>query len=125
MPDAALLAIARATACALARIEMRLQAIEEHLARGEVSEPHTALVDAIREIFGTAAFTASGLLTIAREHPHGDLSLALEQVVDLNSPAPQIALGRLLRRLPDLEAVGGRRGALLFRLRDCGGGGPA
>jgi len=119
MPDAALLAIARATACALARIEMRLQAIEEHLSasRGELSDQYAPLLTAIGEIFGTAVFTASGLLTVAREHPHGDLSLALEQVVDLNSPAPQIALGRLLARMPGVHAVGGRRGAILFRLR--------
>jgi hypothetical protein len=77
------------------------------------------LVSALEEYFGPGVFTAHGLLTLAAEDPHGQIGVALAELIDLNaSPRSRAtALGALLRRLPELEMVAQQRGVAVYRVR--------
>lgn len=78
-----------------------------------------AFLESLEAYFGEGRFTVAGLVELAADDPHSNLSAALAEVVDLNagSRAQATALGRLLSRLPQIEVVGEARGAAVYRLR--------
>jgi len=73
------------------------------------------LEHALDQFFGSAPFTAAGVIEAA--NTDGDLFDAVNPLVDLDGDRPAVHLGRILAGLPGLERVGDRRGAGLFRLR--------
>lgn len=107
----------RAIAGALARIEGRLERIETELAaHNSAASAYTDLEHALRAYFGTkAVFTASGACMAADQD--GALFDAVSVHVDLDAPNPAIHMGRVLARCPNVERVGDKRGAGLFKLR--------
>jgi hypothetical protein len=80
------------------------------------------LVAALRVVYvpGISPFTAEGVLTLAAEDPHGELSCALAAFIDmdLEPRARAVSLGMRLSKLPDLEVVGRSGGLATYRLRD-------
>ena len=108
-------------AAGLLRIEQRLDRIEAQLSsttpRELEPDDHADLLDALRSYFGGGPFTAGTVLLAAAENR--SLGDALAEVIDMNLTrhGRAVQLGKLLSRLPGLLAVGGRRGARLFRVR--------
>ena len=117
-------------AAGLLRIEQRLDRIEAEIGRlnfeGAESDDHATveqeLTRALRDYFGGGPFTSSTVLMAAEER--GTLQEILAGVVDYNQTphARAVQLGRLLARLPGLQRVGGRRGAVLWRVRQASSG---
>lgn len=118
-------AIVQTSAPALPRTELELLAaildelrgLRADLRRKRNEAP--ALVAALNEVFGDGSFTVAGLFIEAEENPHGEIGVALAQVVDMNASARSraTALGALLARLPDVEVVAAQRGCAVYRLR--------
>jgi hypothetical protein len=101
----------------------RVAALEAAVARlqaRQVGRHVPALLDALEAYFGPGRFTAAGLLGIADDDPHGELGVALADLVDLSaSPRSRAtALGALLSRLPDVEVVAAVRGSAVYRLAE-------
>jgi hypothetical protein len=92
-----------------------LKAIHATLRRRPLADDHADLIAALAEEFGPAPFTAAGVL-MAAEEPGSEIAHALARLIDMEHPSA-ITLGRLLARLPELEAAGDRRGCRLFRVR--------
>ena len=101
----------------LLSILLELRQIRAALGRQHANAGHAELLDAIEETFGDGVFTAGGLVTEARDNPHGRISLALSGLVDMNGISTSISLGRLLARMPQLTPIGDRRGVALYQLR--------
>ena len=127
MADDALLR--QVLAAGLLRIEQRLDRIEDELSslRARTLDADAAtfdqeLIDALRGYFGGGPFTSGTVLLAAAENRN--LADALAEVIDMNLTrhGRAVQLGKLLSRLPGLLAVGGRRGARMFRLRAGSGG---
>jgi hypothetical protein len=92
----------------------RLAAAVERLAARAPATGLAALVAGIEEYFGDGCWTASGVLEVARDDPHGEVAAALTAL----GLATAIGLGRALRRAESdglVECVGDRRGVLLWR----------
>ena len=117
-------------AAGLLRIEQRLERIETAIAERNFapseSDDHATveqeLTSALRDYFGGGPFTSSTVLMAGEER--GTLQEILAGVVDYNQTphARAVQLGRLLARLPGLQRVGGRRGAVLWRVSAAGRG---
>ena len=111
-------------AAGLLRIEQRLDRIEAAINSSSSAgiEDHADLLDALRSYFGGGPFTSGTVLLAAAENRN--LADALAEVIDMNLTrhGRAVQLGKLLSRLPGLLAVGGRRGARMFRLRAGSGG---
>ena len=122
MADDALLR--QVLAAGLLRIEQRLDRIEAAINSSSSAgiEDHADLLDALRSYFGGGPFTSGTVLLAAAENR--SLGDALAEVIDMNLTrhGRAVQLGKLLSRLPGLLAVGGRRGARMFRLRAGSGG---
>jgi hypothetical protein len=111
----------RALAASLARIEMRLDAIEDQLSRARaishagVRIDHADLLEALQSYFGGASFTAGTVLMAGEDR--GELQDVLAGLIDYQQTphGRAVQLGRLLARMPGLQRVGGRRGARLWR----------
>lgn len=104
-----------------ADLAARCDRIEAALAALALAAPgrRMALVEAIADYFGDGVFTARGVLEAVEDEPHSPLAEALAAVVDMNA-SPQgraTRLGQVLARLDELELVGERRGAAVYRLR--------
>ena len=102
---------------ALLLVLAEIRGLRADLRRERVGDAHAALLDAIEATFGDGVFTAGGLITEARDNPHGGISLALSGLVDMNGTHSGISLGRLLARIPELVPIGDRRGVALYQLR--------
>lgn len=113
----------RVIAAALARIELRLARIEAEFSRrrencyGAVTTGHADLLDALAGYFGGGTLTAGTVLRAAENNR--SLQDVLAGLIDYNATphSRAVQLGRLLRRLPGLIKVGGRRGAVMYRVR--------
>jgi hypothetical protein len=94
--------------------------LKDMLARERKREALPDLVEALRAAYvpGVSRFTAQGLLDLAQENPHGELSAALSAALDMDAPGRTIALGMLFAKLPQLEVVSRGRGVCVYRLRD-------
>jgi hypothetical protein len=81
-----------------------------------------ALVAALGDYFGPGRFTAAGILEQVGEDPHGALASAVGELLDMNaSPRSRsTALGALLVRIPEIEAVAQHRGCAVYRVRTSG-----
>lgn len=98
----------------------RIAAALETIAGSErsfASADHASLTAALQDFFGAGPFTAGGILLACDESP--GLADAVADVIDMNATphGRTVQLGRLLRRLPGLVEVGGRRGAVMYRVR--------
>jgi hypothetical protein len=110
MTDPALLAL-------LTRIAVAVEGLRADLRRERAADARADLVAALADYFGPGTFTACGVLEVVAEAPTGALAFAVAAAVDLDTPSPAIALGRLFARMTALEPVGDRRGAGLYRVR--------
>lgn len=115
LPPTDALDLLRAVVAELVALRAEVRALR--LAAERRAPAEAELVAEIEEFFGPAPFTASGVLLAADESP--GLAEVLGKLVDLNAPdhARVVAVGRLLARLPGLQADGCRRGAKLYRCR--------
>jgi hypothetical protein len=92
--------------------------VREELSRRR-DESDADLVIALQEYFGDGVFTVAGILEVVDADPYHPLTSAIERSVDMkmNSQGRATKLGQILASLPDLDLVGERRGASLYRVR--------
>ena len=97
------------------QILAELRGLRRDLRRQRGDDLAGDLRQALDLFFGSAPFTAAGVIEAA--DTDGTLFDAVHPLVDLDGDRPAVHLGRILARLPGLERVGDLRGAGLFRLR--------
>lgn len=108
----------------IARLQARQEAMVAEIAAlaGESRRREAVslrpLLAAITAVLGAGRFSARSLLERVDDDPHGELSLVVEQLVDLNGQRPAVALGRhlsVLHEAGDLRRVGSRGGVFTYQ----------